>query len=172
MLSLPSCHRACSRTLSHTGGHTKTPPKLSSSPEFAHTPEHSIRPLASFHRTTPELTHTPELSIKSSATLMVPVNLLPWYGGRFWGRIWIYRHEISNGCHGMVSIYRHKHTIFQSFVDVESCTFSRMYKKGQGPRPLFSESVLGEVSVYIWELKIGINSLKGLAWAGKGFLND
>ena len=45
---------------------------------------------------------------------------------------------------------------------------------GQDSRPLFSESVLSEVSVYIWELTKGINSLKELAWAGKAkdFLND
>ena len=44
---------------------------------------------------------------------------------------------------------------------------------GQDPRPLSSGSVLNEVSVYIWELLTrGINSLKELAWAGKGFLND
>ena len=45
---------------------------------------------------------------------------------------------------------------------------------GQDSPPLFSESVLNEVSVYIWELTKGINSLKELAWAGKakGFLND
>ena len=43
---------------------------------------------------------------------------------------------------------------------------------GQGPEQLFSESVLNEVSVYIWELTRGINGLKELVWAGKAFIND
>ena len=43
---------------------------------------------------------------------------------------------------------------------------------GQDPQRLFSESVLNEVSVYIWELTRGINTLKQLAWAGKAFLDD
>ena len=43
---------------------------------------------------------------------------------------------------------------------------------GQDPRPLFSESVLNEVIVYIWELTRGTKSVTELAWAGKGFLND
>ena len=43
---------------------------------------------------------------------------------------------------------------------------------GQDPRLVFSESVLNEVSVYMWELTKGINNLKELSWAGKGFLND
>ena len=56
-----------------------------------------------------------------------------------------------------VSIYRHKH-----FVDMKILYLQQS----------FSESVLNEVSVYIWELTRGINSLKELAWAGKAFLND
>ena len=43
---------------------------------------------------------------------------------------------------------------------------------GRDSRQLFSESVLNEVSVYTWEPTRGVNSLKGLAWAAKGFLND
>ena len=42
----------------------------------------------------------------------------------------------------------------------------------EDPRQVFAESVLNEVSVYVWELTRGINNLKELAWAGKGFLND
>ena len=38
----------------------------------------------------------------------------PGTGGRFWWRIWFYRHEVSNSCQGMVSICRHKH-----FVDMK-----------------------------------------------------
>ena len=34
------------------------------------------------------------------------------------------------------------------------------------------DKTLNEVSVYIWELTRGINSLKELAWAGKAFIND
>ena len=70
----------------------------------------------------------------------------------------------------MVSIYRHKHVIFQSFVDMEILYLQQDIE--QDPKRLFSESVLNEVSVYIWELTKGINSLKELALAGKGFLND
>ena len=65
----------------------------------------------------------------------------------------------------MVSIYRHKH-----FVDMKILYLQQ--DVGQDPFWLFSESVLNEVSVYIWELTRGINSLKELAWPGKAFIND
>ena len=39
------------------------------------------------------------------------------------------------------------------------------------PLRLFSETVVNEISIYIWQLARGINSLKELAWAGKAFLN-
>ena len=66
----------------------------------------------------------------------------------------------------MVSIYRHvKH-----FVDMKILCLQQDVR--QGPQRLLSESVLNEVSVYIWELTRGINSFKGLAWAGKAFIND
>ena len=65
----------------------------------------------------------------------------------------------------MVSIYRHKH-----FVDMKILYLQQ--DVGQDPQQLFSESALNEVSVYIWELTRGINSLKELAWVGKAFPND
>ena len=66
----------------------------------------------------------------------------------------------------MVSIYRHKH-----FVDMKILYLQQDVGQDR-PLTVFSESVLNEVNVYIWELTRGINSLKELAWAGKAFIND
>ena len=65
----------------------------------------------------------------------------------------------------MVSLYRHKH-----FADMKILYLQQPV--GQDPEQLFPESVLNEVSIYIWELTREINSLKELAWAGKAFIND
>ena len=68
---------------------------------------------------------------------------------------------MSNGWQRMVSIYRH-------FFDRKILYLQQDVV--QDPERLFSESVLNEVSIYIWELRRGINSLKGLAWTGKTFI--
>ena len=48
----------------------------------------------------------------------------------------------------MVSIYRHNHIIVKAFVDIEILYLQQ--DVGQDPRPLFSESFLNEVNVYIY----------------------
>ena len=58
----------------------------------------------------------------------------------------------------MVSIYRHKH-----FVDMK-ILYLNQQDVGQDCQRLFSESLLNEVNVYIWELTRGIlKSWPGLA---------
>ena len=52
------------------------------------------------------------------------------------------------------------HIILEFFVDTEI-----LYQD-----KFFSESVINEISVHMWELARGINSLKELAWAGNRFL--
>ena len=59
---------------------------------------------------------------------------------------------------------------FNPLLTWKSCSFSRMWDRTQD---CYSQKVfLNEVSVYIWELTRGMNSLKEFAWVGKGFLND